>query len=40
MMIAPNSHARKEGKERGEVWENLRDEERNADYGGKSAPCV
>ena len=51
MIIAPNSHARKEGKERGEVKgkyrKNWREDEVNADYGGMVqpsqqhvAPCV
>ena len=41
MMIAPNSHARKEGKERGELkgeYGRIREEEGNADYGGMVQP--
>ena len=42
MMIAPNSHARKGGKEReevkGEYGENWGEEEGNADYGGMVQP--
>ena len=50
MMIAPNSRAFKEEKERGEVkgeYGGIRGEEGNADYGGMVqpsqqhvAPCV
>ena len=42
MMIAPNSHARKEGKERGELkgeyGRNWGEEEGNADYEGMVQP--
>ena len=47
MMIAPNSCARKGGKEREEVKGSMEEFEENADYGGTVqpsqqhvAPCV